>query len=148
MRAVTGLLLAVLFLLPASYAGADDSYWTPDLRDRDRKEILDTLRPEVEKATIGLVRFKIQVLRTDGQWAYIQAIPQRRGGQPLEWWSTPLAEAWESGEMSEIVMGLSRREDDEWVLVDHVIGPTDVHWHAWVEQYGLPEALFSAPDGS
>jgi hypothetical protein len=42
-------------------------------------------------------------------------------------------------------MGLVRFDDDEgeWVLVDHVIGPTDVHWYTWIEKYGLPEALFS-----
>jgi len=168
MRAVVGLLFATMLVLslspqmaragetspfdgpdPAESSGteaAESPYWTPQLGDAERKPILDALRPEIEEATIGPVRFVVEVLRTDGEWAYIQAIPQRRGGQPLEWWSTPrFAEAWKNGDMSEIVMGLVRYDDEEgeWVLVDHVIGPTDVHWYNWIDEYGLPEALFS-----
>lgn len=45
--------------------------------------------------------------------------------------------------MSDVAMILMRREAGAWRVVDHVLGPTDVHWYGWLDAYGLPEALFT-----
>lgn len=126
----------------AASALAADRYWTPQVGDPDRKAILDALRPVVVHATGGPVLFVVDILRTDGRWAYIQGAPQRPGGKPLDWMQTRYAAAWANDAMSDVVMGLVMRMDGRWSLVDHVIGPTDVYWYGWLDRYGLPEALF------
>jgi len=123
-------------------AFAADRYWTPQVGDPNRKGILDALRPVVEQATGGPVLFVIEVLRTDGHWAYVQGVPQRPGGRPVDWTRTAYAQAWNADMMSDVVMGLVVRRGGTWTLVDHVIGPTDVYWYGWVDRYSLPEALF------
>ena len=45
--------------------------------------------------------------------------------------------------MSDVAMVLMRRIDDRWEVVDHIFGPTDVYWFTWVDQFNLPEALFT-----
>ena len=132
-------------MVPAlARAGDDVYYWTPPVGDPDRKGILDALRPVVEQATGGPVRFVVDVLRTDGHWAFAQGIPQRPGGHPIDWSRTPMAEEWRMGMMDEGVMGLIARSEGGWRLVEYAIGPTDVPWVDWAEHYGLPFALFQA----
>lgn len=125
-----------------SRASAVDRYWTPQVGDPDRKAILDALRPVVAHATGGPVLFVVDILRTDGHWAYIQGTPQRPGGKPVDWMRTRYANAWANDAMSDTVMGLVVRMNGRWSLVDHVIGPTDVHWYGWLDRYGVPESLF------
>jgi len=137
-----GALGGALAVTSASAAGG--GYWTPQVGDPDRKAILNALRPVVEQATGGPVLFVVDILRTDGTWAYAQGTPQRPGGQPINWMATPLAQQWQSGMMSDVVMGLMVRSQGRWLLVEHVIGPTDVAWIGWAQQHGLPHALFGA----
>ncbi|MQX35808.1 hypothetical protein [Roseospira navarrensis] len=136
-------LVPVLLALAAAPPGhARDAIRTPQVGDPDRKAILNALRPAVEAALGGRVLFVVNVLRTDGRWAFFQGTPQRPGGRAVDWTRTPYAEAWRADAMSDVVMGLVARTPDGWRLVDHVIGPTDVHWVGWRDAYGLPQRLF------
>ncbi len=138
--------VAVIFvpgpMIPDPAWAGDDLYWTPQVGDPERKEILDALRSVVEDATGGPVLFVVETLRTDGHWAYIQGVPRRPAGEPVDWTRTPLAEAWRMGMMDDGVMGLVARSEGGWRLVEYAIGPTDVPWVGWAEHYGLPFALF------
>ena len=115
---------------------------TPARGTAIRQAIIDAARDPVS-ADIGLeVVFVVKVLRSDGNWAYLEATPVQPDGKPLDWTATKLAGDWQSGAMSDAVMVLLNRQTGGWQVVDHVVGPTDVFWYTWLDQYGLPEALF------
>lgn len=125
-------------------AARSSAYTTPKPGSAERAAIMNAARIPVARALGQPVIFVVSVLRTDGRWAYLQAVPQRPDGQPLDWRTTPFAHEWARDAMSDVVMVLLRQERARWMAVDHVIGPTDVHWYNWLDDYGLPEALFDA----
>ena len=115
---------------------------TPQRGSAERKALMDAARVPVV-ADIGQnVIFLVDLLRSDGEWAYLQATPLQPDGQPLNWTTTNFAADWQMDAMSDTVMVLLNKVDGVWQAVDHVVGPTDVYWYGWIEQYQLPENLF------
>jgi len=110
-----------------------------------RADILDALRPTIEKETGGPVQFVISAINVMGQWAYVDAKPQRPDGRPINWRATKYREAFDADMFSGLVLALLRRDGARWKVVGTFIGPTDVAWYEWVEKYKLPEALFKGP---
>ncbi len=141
----SGLLILVISLLmvfEGRALGGDRTYYEPARGSAERKALMDAARIPVS-GEIGLpVIFVVEVLRTDGRMAYLQAIPTNPDSTPLNWNNTPFREDWNSDFMSDTIMVLMENQNGQWVAIDHVIGPTDVHWLNWTGQYGLPEALF------
>lgn len=120
-------------------------YYTPAKKTHERNAIMNAARTPVSRALRQKIIFAVSVLRSDGHWAYLQAVPHRPNGKKLNWSRTPYANDWKNDVMSDVVMVLLRKDGRRWKAIDHVIGPTDVHWVGWLDQYGLPKALFSAP---
>lgn len=120
-----------------------DDYSTPARGSKERAAMMDAARGPISSGIGQTVIFVISTLRTDGEWAYLQATPKNPDGSNLDWSKTLLADEWEAGMMDDVVMVLLRKTDGQWTVVDHVIGPTDVFWYNWVESYGLPELLFN-----
>jgi len=119
------------------------AYREPPRGSPERAAIMDAARGPVSADLGQPVIFVVDHLRSDGNFAYLQAVPHQPGGAPLDWMTTPFARDWQGDFMSDIVMVLLRRSDGRWQVIDHVVGPTDVHWVSWMEDYGLPPALFS-----
>lgn len=119
-----------------------DAYLTPQRGDPTRQALMDAARPVIAGDIGQNVLFVVDVLRTDGQWAYLQATPTQPTGLPLDWSTTNYAEDWQADAMSDLVMVLFVKQNGSWQVVDYVVGPTDVFWYGWIEQYGLPEVLF------
>lgn len=136
---VTNALRVAQSTTPAS----PDDYSTPARGSKERAAMMDAARGPVSSGIGQTVIFVISTLRTDGEWAYLQATPKNPDGSDLDWSKTLLADEWEAGMMDDVVMVLLRKTDGQWTVVDHVIGPTDVFWYNWVESYGLPELLFN-----
>lgn len=119
------------------------AYREPPRGSPERAAIMDAARAPVSADLGQHVIFVVDRLRSDGNFAYLQAVPHQPGGAPLDWMTTPFAREWQGDFMSDIVMVLLRRSDGRWQVIDHVVGPTDVYWVSWMEDYGLPPALFS-----
>ena len=119
-----------------------DAYLTPQRGDPTRQALMDAARPVIAGDIGQNILFVVDVLRTDGQWAYLQATPTQPTGLPLDWSTTRYAADWQADAMSDTVMVLFVRQNGSWQVVDYVIGPTDVYWYSWIEQFGLPEVLF------
>ncbi len=115
---------------------------TPARGSAERAALMDVARVPIEGALGVPVIFVVQVLNTDGRWAYLQAVPHNPDGSAMDWRRTRLAADWAAGFMSDIAMVLMRREGQRWRVIDWVMGPTDVYWYGWVTDYGLPERLF------
>ena len=138
-------LIAIFAALTAILPGIAWSaeYHTPRRGSAERSAIMDAARPTIQGEIGGQIEFVVSVLRTDGRWAYLQSVPQRPGGAPIDWRRTKFARDWSAGIMSDIVMVLLGKSDGRWRVVDYVIGPTDVFWYEWIDRYRLPEALFN-----
>lgn len=116
--------------------------FTPERDSATRGALMDAARGPIE-GEIGLpILFVVDVLNTDGNWAYLQARPVNRDGTPVDWQQTRFAREMAGGFMSDVVMVLSRRDFGRWGVIDYVLGPTDVAWYDWVERYGFPEWFF------
>lgn len=130
----------------ASSAVPSESYYTPQRGTAERKAILDAARAPVSRDLGQPVIFVVDVLRTDGRLAYLQATPHQPGGAPLDWMQTPFGEDWANDAMSDVIMVVLSRTGSGWRVIDYVIGPTDVFWIEWVTRHNIPEALFHEGD--
>ena len=131
---------AAMDRLPATEVAS--RYYTPQRGSAERSAIMDAARVPVSAAIGQTVIFQVSVLRTDGDWAYLQAEPRNPDGSALDWSRTRFAQDWAMDAMSDVIMVLLRRSGSGFQVVDHIIGPTDVAWYDWLDRYGLPEALF------
>ena len=142
LRIMIGGLLFALSLLLTGAVQAASHYHTPQRGSAERQAIMDAARVPVSAAIGRTVIFRVSVLRSDGDWAYLQAEPRNPDGSALDWSRTRFAEDWAMDAMSDVIMVLLRRSGGGFQVVDHIIGPTDVAWYEWLDRYGLPEALF------
>jgi hypothetical protein len=130
----------LLFALPVS-AFAGDVH-EPAKGSPERAAILDAIRPTIEAQMFGPVEFKIDTMRTDGDWAFVMADPQRPGGKPVDPETT--AFAGREDEMDGLtVLGLARLVKDRWVHIDDIIGPMDAAQTAWIKNCRVPEAVIN-----
>lgn len=120
-----------------------DALYTPPPGNPLRATLMDTARGPISAEIGQRVAFVVSVFKTDGHWAYLQAKPVQPNGRSIKWEETPFAEDMRQDFMSDVVMILMRQRDNQWRVLDHVIGPTDVHWYGWIDAYNLPEALFA-----
>lgn len=108
-----------------------------------RKALMATARGPIEAEIDRQIVFVASVLRTDGSWAYLQAVPHNPDGSRIDWARTPFAAEMKNGAMSDTAMVLMQNIDGQWSVRDHVFGPTDVYWLNWANAYELDEALFT-----
>lgn len=134
--------LALLLFLAFLAIDIQAQIWTPQVGDPQREGILNMVRPYAQADLGGSVKFVVEVIQTDGRWAYLQAVPQRPNGQPIDWEQTRFGLMMREGMMSDVIMALLQRSGDSWQVVDYIFGPTDVYWYGWMSRYGLPKALF------
>jgi len=106
--------------------------------------LTETLTPVVSGEIGTPVSLQIRHVAIMNEWAWLIAAPRQPDGAPLDWSTTNFAGAQEHGVLGEdgAVYALLKREDGGWRVVDHVVGPTDVAWESWPQQYGAPAALF------
>jgi opacity protein-like surface antigen len=86
----------------------------------ERRAILDAIRPAIEAQMRTPVEFVISVILTDGDWAFVSAMPQHPGGGAIDLEKTAFAGK------SDIMDGLStyalaRFANGRWNHVDDII---------------------------
>lgn len=129
-------------VLPPTPSADPDAYTTPAVGSPERTAIMDAARIPISERLGQQVVFVVSTLRSSGSWAYLSAVPHLPDGRPLDWSRTPYRDAWEADAMSDLVLVLLVNDGSGWRALRHIIGPTDVAWYYWVEELGLPEALF------
>lgn len=136
-------LLAILLLsLTAMNASLAQSIHTPAPGSPERKALLDAARAPLEQRLRQPVLFAVEQLNAAGDWAFLLARMQGPGGQSPDFAGTPFEEAAKAGAMSRLYAALLRREHGQWAIKAEVVGPTDVAWANWAQDYGAPAALF------
>lgn len=106
----------------------------------ERKAILDSIRPAIEAQMRGAVEFSINIMLSDGEWAFVGADPRRPGGGAIDPETT--AFAGQSDMMDGLTTyALARFAGGRWNHIDDVVGPMDVAYISWLEQYQVPKAV-------
>jgi len=147
--------LAPLLLLAATLGAvpfACTAALAAEARDIGRSDplritLLDALRPVVERDLGQKVIFVVRVLRADGEWAFADVAPRTPAGGPIDFRRTRHAERQREGMLDgDTIYALLRHRGTRWQPIAYAVGPTDVAWAGWAEEYGAPEALFRLPD--
>jgi len=109
-----------------------------------RRSLLDTLRPAIQRDLGGqAVQFMVDRLRVQGDWAFYAGSIQQPNGRPINFSRTRYASALENGVFDGPgTFALLRRSAGAWRVVTFVVGPTDVAWLAWPDEFNAPAALF------
>lgn len=141
------LVAALVFsvLLP-SPAGAQSKPYTPKPGSFERKLIMDTLRVPVEAKLHKAVIFKVDALRVLNGWAFLDGIPLKPNGKPMDYRGTPYAEAASYRESwGGSIQALLHKTHGKWHTVTYVIGASDVQYVDWDKRYHAPRAIFNLP---
>ena len=132
--------LSVIIAVTASTLALAAEVHEPAKGSPERKAILDAIRPAIEAQMRTSVEFQINVMLSDGEWAFVAANPQHPGGGEIDMEKTAFAGK------SEIMDGLTtyalvRFANGRWNHIDDIVGPTDVAYWSWLEQYQVPKAV-------
>lgn len=108
-----------------------------------RRTLLNTLRPSIEDELNQPVQFMVDRLRVQGDWAFYAGSIQQPNGRPIDFSMTRYASALENGVFDGPgTYGLMHRVKGRWTVTVFVIGPTDVAYIGWPDEYGAPMSLF------
>lgn len=108
----------------------------------ERAVILDVARQPVVKRLGKPIKFKVQRLGREGDWAFLMATMVDAKGRPITYAGTPLASAEAEGMVSKDYVALLHRTNGQWRVVDTAVGPTDVAWADWAQKHAAPRLLF------
>lgn len=139
------LAFTLLSILAMNTTRAQETPHTPATGSAERSAILDAAREPAEKALDKKVVFRVSRLSVLKGWAYLEASMQGPGGQPISYADTSFQQAAEQGGKSDLYMALLQYSGDAWQVKAYRVGPTDVSWAVWPEQYGAPRAIFPFP---
>lgn len=135
-------LVLLLLSLIAMNAPLAQSIRTPEPGSHERQALLDAVRAPLEQRLHQPVLFTVDQLNVTGDWAFLRAHMQGAGGKPLDFAGTSFAEAARAGYLSRVYAALLQRQHGQWAIRAEAIGPTDVAWANWADDYGAPAALF------
>ena len=127
------LFVVLSFVLPASVLA--QSWHEPKRGSLERGQIMNALRPVIEWRLGAPVEFVVYELRSTGAQAFASVAPQRPGGTQIDIREAPIVRYWgDDASYYEDVGGIDViafliREGDQWAVIDHSIGATDV-WFA------------------
>lgn len=115
---------------------------TPPAGSPERAAILDSLRLRAESELGQPVEFVIGQMRLLGEWAYVAAKPQRKGGGPIPWAYTRYQVHWEGGGFEEGLEALLRNTPQGWLVYEFALGGTDPAFVSWTGLYPAPPEVF------
>lgn len=105
-----------------------------------RKLLLDTLRPRVEKEMRQKVKFEVRTLNANKEWAFFGGQALQLNGKPVDLKTTQYKDEVDAMD-GPTVYALLRKKGKAWVIVEYMVGPTDVGWSDWDEKTGAPSAV-------
>jgi len=130
--------LVTISLVALSTGAGAQAIQSPQKGSPLRKEILDALRPGVERKLNAPIEFKVDDLKVSGDWAFVRVTPQRPGGVEIDVSKTPAGKREiNDGVHTEAVL---RRVGGTWRVQEYEVGATDVWYTEWCNR--LPKAMF------
>lgn len=142
--------MSVLLSILAATTLGQSTLQKPAPNSTLRKDVLNALRPHVEKDLGQKVVFMVSQLRVYQGWALVFARPVRPDLKPIDFKKTHYKELIDQGvfDGDSLYALLKQDSKKKWVMKTFVIGPTDVAWSGWMgEPYFAPKTLFPPPFG-
>lgn len=134
--------LLCTFLMLSGYiiqAQTDLSHTNKPLRTL----LLNTLRVPIEKELKQPVRFVVGVLKVEGEYAFFRGNTKDALGKDIDFSKTTYRELLEQGFFDgDATAALLKKVNGKWSVMTYVIGPTDVAWANWSDEYHAPAVLF------
>lgn len=137
MRAITVLCVCLITAFATSQAPT-----SPKQGSAVRKAILDSLRPPVEKDLKQKVKFQVDHLKVQGNWAFMTGKSLTAAGKKIDYRKTKYREALEAGAFDDWICALFKKEGSKWKVARFAIGATDVVWDGWYQEFKAPKAIF------
>jgi len=115
--------------------------------DASTQAVIDVLTPVVSTEVGQPVRLQPNTVSVRDEWAYVDAQVANPDGSEIDWSTTNLASRYENGVMDTGggVHALLKNENGTWVVLEHVIAPTDVAWIDWAARHGAPPDILGLP---
>jgi hypothetical protein len=108
-----------------------------------RAELLEAARPAFVAETGGAIEFVAKRLAVLDDWAFGDISLRRPGGKPIDWSKTKFAEDLRYDMFNpDYAFFLLKKTNGAWSVAEISVGPTDVVWDGWRQQYNIPDALF------
>lgn len=114
----------------------------PEKGSIERKAIVDALRVPVAKQLKQPVIFKIDHLKVQDNWAFLNGKPQTPDGSAIDYTNTVYQDALDAGAFDDGIVALLRKVNGKWTVVQYVIGATDVPYVDWDKEYRAPKRIF------
>jgi hypothetical protein len=109
-----------------------------------RKVLLDALRPVIQKDLSQKVKFEVKTLNVQGEWAFYGGTALQPSGKPVEMKTTRYRKEIEFSD-GPSVYALLRKKAGRWKVTTFVVGPTDVAWDSWDDEFGAPRSVMGLP---
>ncbi len=138
--------LLLLALMPLTVLAQDVQKPAPG--SKLRKQIIDGLRPSIEKDLKQKVIFKVDEIRVYKDWAFLHVHPLQPNSKPIDFAKTKYKQGLEEGSFDgSSTYALLKFNGKKWLVKEFVIGPTDVAWINWMDApHKAPKALFPKHD--
>jgi hypothetical protein len=139
---LVALFVTLQFARPLEAVAAAKCPYTPAAGSSERKVIMDAARVPVEKELGQRVTFLAKKFTVCRDWAFLEAVPQKPNGQPIDWTISSYA-----GDVAEDMCGfhvhaLLTKKGGRWTVRYYEICATDVPYVTWHKDYGAPAELF------
>jgi hypothetical protein len=146
-----GFLLALATLASACSPPAQQARETPGapqaISDEAREAALAVLTPVISQSIGQPVSLNVTSFNIDGEAAWVVAQPRTSDGGAIDWSATSYATQAREGVLDGdgTTYALLKRENGQWRVVEHVIGPTDVAWYEWPSRHDVSPELLGLP---
>jgi hypothetical protein len=137
MRSAILALVLTVGLLAAPRASADPVS-TPAPSSPEGQAILAPALADLNNQLQKPANLDGTLLRTSQGWAFVQGQIKGPDGQWIDYSGTPFA----IGNHSKKYLALVRDSGQSWQLVTSKVGPSDVAWANWSQEYGAPAEIF------
>ncbi|HPI54088.1 MAG TPA: hypothetical protein PLU10_05300 [Chitinophagaceae bacterium] len=132
--------ILVIFLLTAMTLHAQQNINIPN--HPERKASLQSLRLSIEKELKQPVKFVVNQLRMEKNYAFFSGQVKDAQGKDIDFRKTPYRELVMNDMFDgDATYALLKKVKGVWKVVTYVIGPTDVAWGDWPSKYGVSAKL-------
>jgi len=118
---------------------------TPAAGSAERAAILDGLRPAIKRDLGQAVTFKVKTLAVQDGFAFAQVAALAANGKPVDYRKTRYRKGIDQGFFDDSdapVYALLHHAGGRWTVLTFVVGPTDVAYAGWWQEYQAPKAIF------
>ena len=112
----------------------------PKKDSKEFREIMAAVSDPVEDAVHQPVTFKINHIKMENGWAFVDALPLTKAGKRINYAGT-MFEDWIE-EADEVLWVLLRYKRNRWYIVQKEFFTTEATWVDWPQYFRAPAGIF------